>query len=162
LRLVIIGGLAVNYYGYSRETGDLDILASKADKDQWLKMFAGLDYTIYQDGGNFIQLSQPENNAWPVDLMLVEEKTFSPIFHAGQNADLYGIKTTVPSLEHLLALKLHALKNTRANRFLKDYLDVENLVRINKVDIRSKNIRELFSKYGTIDLYEKLSRSLAN
>jgi hypothetical protein len=160
LRFVVIGGLAVNHYGYTRETGDLDFLISKIDQARWLEMLLGFGYTIFQNGESFIQLSQPEDNAWPVDLMLVEEKTFAVIFHDRKDSNLYGINTFVPSLEHLLALKLHALKNTRINRFLRDYLDVENLARINKVDIQSKNIRELFLKYGTLDLYEKISRAL--
>jgi len=82
------------------------------------------------------------------------------MFAAATSADLFGVKTKVPSLEHLIALKLHALKNTRAQRFLKDFLDVENLIRINQLDIKSKTIRDLFEKYGTPDLYEKISRAL--
>jgi hypothetical protein len=97
-----------------------------------------------------------------VDLMLVQEKTFAPILAASREADFFGVKTRVPSLEHLLALKLHSLKNTRMHRFLKDFLDVENLIRINQLDIRSTSVRELFDKYGTPDLYEKISRSLAS
>jgi hypothetical protein len=40
---------------------------------------------------------------------------------------------------------------------LKDFLDVENLVRINRLDIQSENIRRLFEKYATMELYEKMS-----
>jgi predicted nucleotidyltransferase len=162
LRFLVIGGLAVNHFGFSRDTGDLDFFVSQNDRAGWMKMLSDFGYTNYQDGGNFIQYSPPEQNAWPVDLMLVQEKTFAPIFDASQDADLFGVKTRVPSLEHLIALKLHALKNTRMRRFLKDFLDVENLIRINRLDIKSGNIRELFVKYGTMELYEKISRSLAN
>jgi hypothetical protein len=59
----------------------------------------------------------------------------------------------------MLCLKLHALKHARAGRFLKDFLDVENLVKVNKVDWRSNAIRQLFLKYGNIELYEKISRA---
>ena len=162
LRFLVIGGLAVNHYGFSRETGDLDLLVSQPDRAGWLKFFSGLGYKIYNDGGNFIQFSQPEQSAWPVDLMLVQEKTFAPIFGGSQDANFYGIETRVPSLHHLLALKLHALKNTRFHRFLKDFLDVENLMQINRLDVKSESIRELFLKYGTPDLYEKISRTLAD
>jgi len=96
-----------------------------------------------------------------VDLMLVQEKTFAPILEASLEAEFFGVKTRVPRLEHLIALKLHALKNTRMHRFLKDFLDVENLIRINKLDLGSKKVRDLFERYGTQDLYEKISRSLA-
>lgn len=162
LRFLVIGGLAINYYGYSRDTADLDFFVSQTDRTAWLKFLSDLRYTVYHDGGSFIQFTQPHDNAWPVDLMLVKEKTFGVIFNASVDADLYGIKTRVPSLEHLIALKLHALKNTRAHRFLKDFLDVENLIRINRLDIRSENLRNLFAQHGTPDLYEKLSRSLAH
>jgi hypothetical protein len=61
----------------------------------------------------------------------------------------------------LIALKLHALKNGRFERFLKDFLDTENLILINRLDIKSENMRQLFAKYGTMELYDKISRSLA-
>ncbi len=161
LRFLVIGGLAVNHYGYTRDTSDLDFIISQKDRAEWMKLLQDFGYLSHNDGGNFIQYNPPAQNAWPVDLMLVQEKTFAPILAASRDADLFGTKTRVPSLEHLLALKLHALKNTRMSRFLKDFLDVEYLIRINRLDIKSKNIRELFEKYGTPDLYEKISRSLA-
>jgi hypothetical protein len=161
LRFLVIGGLAVNHYGYSRDTSDLDVFISQNDRAAWMELLASLGYTDYTDGGNFIQYTAPARNAWPVDLMQVLERTFAPIFAASQPANFFGVNSLVPSLEHLLALKLHALKNTRMDRFLKDFLDVENLIRINKLEITAANIRELFNKYGTDELYEKVSRSLA-
>lgn len=162
LRFLVIGGLAVNHYGYSRDTSDLDFFISQSDRAEWMKLLHDFGYASHNDGGNFIQYNPPAQNAWPVDLMIVQEKTFSPILIASRDADLFGVKTRVPSLEHLIALKLHALKNTRMSRFLKDFLDVEYLIRINQLDIQSKNIRALFDKYGTPDLYDKISRSLAS
>ena len=94
--------------------------------------------------------------------LLVQEKTFAPILAASREADFFGIMSRVPSLEHLIALKLHALKNTRMSRFLKDFLDVEYLIRLNRLDIQSENNRALFDKYETPDLYEKVSRSRAS
>ena len=162
LRFLVIGGLAINLYGYSRDTADLDFLISQTDRIQWLDLFTRLRYVVFHDGGNFIQLSSTEHTAWPVDLMLVRTETFQPMLDASREVDLYGTNSRIPSLEHLLALKLHVLKNTRMHRFLKDFLDVENLIRINKLDIKSENIRQLFAKYGTLELYEKVSNALAS
>ncbi len=162
LRFLVIGGLAVNHYGYSRETGDLDLFVGHADRDRWLAMFSSFGYAIYHDGGSFIQFAPPEQNAWPVDLMFVQEGTFRPMFEASVEANLYGVPTRVPTLVHLLALKLHALKHTRMHRFLKDYLDVERLIRANQLDIGSEKMRALFAKYGTMELYGQISRSLGS
>lgn len=152
----------MNHFGYSRDTSDLDFFVSQTDREAWMKLLSDFGYADYVDGGNFIQYAPPEQNAWPVDLMLVQEKTFASIFSASQEANLFDVQSRVPSLEHLIALKLHALKHTRLHRFLKDYLDVENLIRVNRLDIKSERLRDLFSKYGTPDLYERISRSLAN
>jgi len=161
LQFLVIGGLAVNLYGYSRDTADLDLLVSAAQKEEWLNLFSTLKYLVYRDGGAFIQFSCEDHAAWPVDLMVVQEKTFAPMFKESREVDMYGIRARIPSLEHLLALKLHALKNTHFERFLKDFLDVENLIRINQLDIKSEKIRQLFEKYGTLELYGKVSRTLA-
>ena len=161
LRYLVIGGLAINHYGYSRDTSDLDFFISLNERPDWMQLLAKFGYANFHDGGNFIQYDAPDKNAWPVDLMLVQEKTFAPILEASLEAEFFGVKTRVPRLEHLIALKLHALKNTRMHRFLKDFLDVENLIRINKLDLGSKKVRDLFERYGTQDLYEKISRSLA-
>ncbi len=161
LRFLVIGGLAVNLYGYSRDTADLDLLIGVSQRGQWLGFFFELGYTVHKDAGVFIQLLPPKQGAWPVDLMLVQEGTFATMFAAGHEEDLYGTRSRIPSLEHLIALKLHALKNGRFERYLKDFLDVENLMLINRLDIKSENMRQLFAKYGTMELYDKISRSLA-
>ncbi len=140
LRFLVIGGLAINFYGYSRETGDLDLLICCDGREQWLRLFSDLNYSVFRDSRSFLQLSPLEQGAWPVDLMLVRQGTFEPMFTAGRDVNLYDVQLRIPSLEHLLMLKLHALKHTRLSRFLKDFLDVEYLIRINKLDIKSENM----------------------
>lgn len=159
LEFLVIGGLAVNFHGYSRDTADLDILIHRDAREQWLSLFSELGYSLHKEEGAFIQLSPPKRGEWPVDLMMVREATFRPMLNYGREVEMYGMRLLIPTLEHLIALKLHALKHTHAGRFLKDFLDVENLIRVNKVDLRSNSVRQLFLKYGNVELYEKVSRA---
>jgi Nucleotidyl transferase AbiEii toxin, Type IV TA system len=161
LQFLVIGGLAVNLHGYSRDTADLDLLVLQTAREQWLRVFFELRYTIYEDKDVFIQLSPPVEGAWPVDLMLVREPTFRRMHSAGIQQEMFGAPLLIPTLEHLLALKLHALTHGHMGRYLKDYLDVENLIRVNRVDLRLENIRQLFQKHGTMELYEKVCRTCA-
>lgn len=161
LRFVVIGGLAVNLHGYSRDTADLDLLISRDERSSWLTVFGELFYGIFRDEDAFLQLSPPLKGAWPVDLMLVSEATFAPMHKAGIEVEMYGERVLIPTLEHLLALKLHALRHGPAERHDKDYLDVKNLVRINRIDLGSERIRQLFEKHGTMELYEQISGSHA-
>jgi hypothetical protein len=157
LPFLVIGGHAVNLYGFARETADLDFLVCSDDRSSWMSLFADLGYQIFSDASNFVQLASDKDAAWPVDLMFVQSATFKPMLDCSRVVEFYGTASRIPTLEHLIALKLHALKNTRSNRFLKDFLDVENLMRINHLDINSESIRRLFEKYATMELYEKMS-----
>jgi predicted nucleotidyltransferase len=161
LRFLVIGGLAVVHYGYSRDTADLDLLIRRDDRERWLRVFLELGYTVDQDRDVFVQLSPPQAGAWPVDLMLVRDPTFNDMLAAAVPVNMFGAEVLVPALEHLLALKVHALKHGHLGRHLKDYLDVENLIRINHLDLNSDPMRRLFEKHGTLELYEKLSRTSA-
>lgn len=161
LQFLVIGGLAVNLHGYARDTADLDLLIRRDARERWLGLFSDLRYSLLMEQGAFIQLSPPRHGEWPVDLMMVRVPTFRPMLRHGKPVDLYGEQMLIPALEHLLALKLHALKHTHAGRFLKDFLDVENLVRVNHLDLRLDKLRQLFLKYGTPELYEKISQACA-
>ncbi|HEY3860759.1 MAG TPA: nucleotidyl transferase AbiEii/AbiGii toxin family protein [Verrucomicrobiae bacterium] len=160
LPFLVIGGHAVNLYGFPRETADLDFLVCSSDRPSWITLFVDLSYHIFNETANFVQLASDKRNAWPIDLMFVRPATFKPMLKASRGMEFYGTSSRVPTLEHLIALKLHAIKNTRGHRFLKDFLDVENLIRVNRLDIKSKNTRRLFEKYGTLNLYEKMSAAL--
>lgn len=162
LDFLVIGGLAVSFYGYSRETADLDLLIRQTDRQPWGELLSGLGYVLEHDGGTFAQFAPPQQGKWPVDLMLVREPTFAPMLAQSRHVDLYGARLRIPSVAHLLALKLHTLKHTRGQRFLKDFLDVEGLVRLNRLDLRSEKVRELFLKYGNLELYEKVVRACSN
>jgi predicted nucleotidyltransferase len=89
--------------------------------------------------------------------MLVNASTFAKMVYEAETDTLEGQIVKLPSLDHLLALKLHALKNARGIRVLKDMDDVANLITNNRIDVRSTQFRELVLKYGTAELYEKLS-----
>ncbi|MGA2863480.1 MAG: hypothetical protein ABSF95_03225 [Verrucomicrobiota bacterium] len=157
LDFLVIGGLAVVFHGYSRDTADLDLLIRREERGPWVELLSRLDYAVHQGRTNFVQLSPPKQGAWPVDLMLVGDATFDAILAAGLEVEMYGARLKIPSLEHLLALKLHALKHGHLKRYGKDLLDVEGLVRVNALDLRSEKMRHIFLRYGTIRIYEQIS-----
>ncbi len=161
LRFLVIGGLAVNMHHFSHDTADLDLLVLKDARDAWLDVFAKLGYEIFQDRGVFLQLTPPVAGAWPVDLMFVPAETFTQTMSAALEVDMFGVRMLIPCLDHLLALKVHALKHGHVGRFGKDLLDVDNLVRINKVDFQSDKFRQCASSMATKNSTEKLFAPVA-
>jgi predicted nucleotidyltransferase len=158
MAFLLIGGFAVIEHGYARLTNDLDLLVCREEAAAWRELLLGLRYRLDHDGGNFQQYSPPEPGAMPVDLMLVAPRTFDGMLAAARPIEVQGASVRLVSLDHLLALKLHALKQARLHRFLQDFQDVLELVRVNKLDLRSPRFRDLFLRYGTADLYDKFLR----
>ena len=72
---LIIGAHAINQYGYSRDTADLDLLVRRGEREAWLKLFTGLGYTVYAERPSFLQLDAPPKFVWPVNLMFVNDQT---------------------------------------------------------------------------------------
>ncbi|MEK7685307.1 MAG: nucleotidyltransferase family protein [Verrucomicrobiota bacterium] len=161
LRFIVIGGHAVMQHGYQRGTEDADILVDKNDRVLWQRIAEGLGYKFHHDGGAFLQYDAPEAAAWDLDIMLVPAETFHRLWAEIQPSQLEGASVAVPSLQHLLALKIHALKHGHGLRVLKDMDDVANLVLANRVDVRSEWFRQLFEKHGNMKLYERIVRILA-
>lgn len=159
IQFLVIGGLAVVFYGYSRDTADIDLLVSGDQVGAWERILARNRYSVWRRAEMFIQFKPVVEGAWPVDLMLVREATFAPMFTASQEVEIFGARVRIPAVEHLLALKLHALRHTHIERFSKDFLDVEGIVRHSSIDLRAPKYRDLFLKYGTLDLYEKICRA---
>jgi hypothetical protein len=55
--------------------------------------------------------------------------------------EIGGGRCRVPSLDHLIALKLHVLKQRLSHRGYKDFMDVLSLVQANQLDVRSDTSR---------------------
>ncbi len=153
---VLIGGFAINHYRVTRQTADVDFLITKEDFDKIVVMLekAGYKKTLLQE--NFIQLQSSRLSLLDVDFMFVDQKTLTKIMNEGEQLKIVGQTFTVPSLDHLIALKLHSIKYNSKIRLTKDLPDIINLVRINEVNIKEKKFKELCLKYGTADIYDKI------
>ncbi len=160
LPFLIIGGMAVIAHGYPRDTFDLDYLVRRADREAWKIVLAAQGYGIAYEHDNFAQFTA-EPGGTDVDLMFVNDSTFDVMFAASAVQNTGTSQARFPSLEHLIALKLHVLKQGLRHRMLKDMDDVVNLLLANRVDLRQENWRQLFEKYGNRDLYERIARAIA-
>jgi hypothetical protein len=148
LRFLIIGGYAVAAHGHTRATFDVDFLVRRDDHDSWFLRIAAAGLKLFGETNAFAQFSQ-EGGGDGLDLMFVDEPTFEQIWQASEERDFGGRRARIPCLDHLLALKLHALKQARPHRTSKDAEDLEILIRRNGLDLSEPRYEQLFLKYGT-------------
>jgi hypothetical protein len=159
LGFLIIGGYAVAAHGHTRATFDVDLLVRRVDHDAWLDRLGASGLKLFGQTRTFAQFSQPHDGDG-LDLMFVEEPTFDQMWQASEEHDFGGIRARVPCLDHLLALKLHALKQSPPHRTAKDAEDVEILLRRHGLNLRDLRYEQLFLKYGNREIYDTFLRLL--
>ena len=161
LRFLIIGGYAVAAHGYVRATFDVDFLAEKDKRENWIKRFGKSGLHPRSSNEVFVQFVAKEGDE-SLDLMFVQLATFDQMWTDSQEKVFGQVRAHVPSLDHLLALKLHALNLSLQHRFSKDAGDVEMLIRKNGVNIDTTHYRTLFLKHANLEIYETFLRILKN
>lgn len=161
LPFLIIGGNAVNAYGYPRTTTDVDLFVRDSDRRKWDELIVPLGYRAHQIQRVFHMYNPIPNNLPPVDLMLVDRGTFDKMEINAAEITLGGAKVRVPSLRHLIALKLHALRTYLPHRYERDLGDVLVLMQVNKVDLAAPEYDEIFQRYATPALITEIERRLA-
>jgi hypothetical protein len=157
LPFLVIGGFAVIAHGYQRTTMDLDLLIRRTHADQWTDALKRIGYDLAYAHQTFARYRS--SRGIDLDVMYVNDETFDGMFAASMPTQFQGVPVKVPSLEHLLALKLHVSKQELRHRRLYDWDDIVTLVVQNKVDLRESRWRAVFEKYGTLELYEKVRRA---
>jgi len=159
LPVLLIGGHAVIAHGHPRNTFDIDFVIEVKDQRAWRGLLEGLGYTLHAETRTFFQMQPSDEQTLPVDVMMVNEPTFAKMLALAKECSALPPDARVVSLEHLLALKCHAIKHGHPGRVEKDVDDVLGLVRANQLDVTSSDWREIFLKYGPPELYEKLRKA---
>jgi hypothetical protein len=156
-KCALIGGFAVNYYKVSRPTADVDFLITKEGFETIAVLLEREGFKKDYEQEVFARLLGETPFVMDVDFMFVDRDTLDKIIRDGKQVSIAGQDFIVPSLNHLIALKLHAIKYNPKGREYKDLIDIVELIRVNKVDVKDAAFRNLCLKYGTEALYNKLS-----
>ncbi len=153
---VLIGGFALNYYKVSRSTADIDFLITKEDFGKILILLEEKGFKKDYEQEVFARLSGEKPLLMDVDFMFVDKDTLGKIIKEGKTISIAGENFIVPCLNHLIALKLHAIKYNPKIREYRDLADIMELIRINKIDVKDTEFKNLCLKYGTEELYNKI------
>ncbi len=157
---VLIGGFAVNHYKVSRQTADLDFLIMAEDFKKIVKLLEAEGYEENYSQEVFSRLITNSDYLLDLDFMFVDGETLSKIIKKGKEIEIAGQKFIVPSLDHLIALKLHSIKHNPGLRKEKDLSDIIELIKANEVDIGSNDFKDICLKYGTRELYEEILKKV--
>ena len=110
LPFLLIGGHALILIGFARNTVDIDLLVPTFRRPAWLDLMRELGFRFYHGAGAFAQFEPEDKGVTSVDLMFVDDHTWSSLSEAPITKAIAGHDVQLPRPEHLVALKLHAAK----------------------------------------------------
>lgn len=154
--VVLIGGQALSAHGYQRMTLDVDFLITESDFNSLRDPLCEAGYREVVRTNVAAKFSSDSEDLIDIDFMFVDPQTFKKIKEEGKEESYEGRTFRVPKLEHLIALKLHAIKQQPKVRELKDLSDIVELIRRNPVDVTAGPFKSLCLEFGTPELYRKI------
>lgn len=149
---ILIGGFAVNFHGYTRNTLDVDfmIVADQVDTVRRTMVQAGFTNVAVQDNVAFF--SAP-GSSLRIDFLSVTRDTMRKLLANASLAKVQGFEVKVPALRDLIAMKIFALSQDVPRRMGKDLPDIAYLSVLHNLDLET-DIRPLCNKFGTPGVYD--------
>ncbi|HYR58351.1 MAG TPA: nucleotidyl transferase AbiEii/AbiGii toxin family protein [Chthoniobacteraceae bacterium] len=155
-RLLLIGGNALLAFGSDRMTLDCDCAVIAADEQLVAGALAPLGYWFKERFSTFARYTHLGGRRPVVDVMLLDPATFEKLRSESEEIVLSGVKLRAPKPLHIVALKLHALKQ-QPERVVKDWPDICFLLRASQWTREELNV--IAERYGSSESLEMLRKA---
>lgn len=156
IRYAVAGGLAIHAWGRSRTTQDIDFAVDGIAQDLVIRFAEAIGYTTLHSSDGYSNHEHPDEAFGRVDLLYLYGATADRVFSEAARLLIAGeAKAPVPKPEHLIAMKVHAIKNT-PRRVSIDVPDIEYLLTLPGID-RSA-VRDYFERAGLLRIYDVIEK----
>lgn len=151
----VIGGVALAAYGVFRQTLDLDFVVDAEAQDDLVEFMESLGYrTLYRSSG-YSNHAHGDAERGRVDFVYVRGPTSEKLFRDVRRLEgPNGTSIPVPRPEHLIAMKLVAIKND-PTRELQDLADIRGLME--RPDVDRGFVRAELERHGLMDRFDELT-----
>jgi predicted nucleotidyltransferase len=153
----VVGALALHAYGFSRSTNDVDLLVGSAAQDTLVGFLEKNGFETLHRSSGFSNHLHPDRSIGRLDVIYVDDKTQQMILAGARKSTIAGVTVAVPKPEHLVAMKVHAMKNDPQRTF-QDMADIRYLAGLPGVDVHE--IRRYFEDAGLMERFHEIERSL--
>ena len=158
LRYALIGGLALAAYGHPRSTLDLDLVVDLEDQAEIIAFMERLGFETLHRSPGYSNHSHEQADLGRVDFVYVSGTTSDQIFGATTPMPgPGGLRIPVPKAEHLIAMKVLAMKNDPGRTF-QELADIRNLIL--DPGVERHIVQQYFEKHSLRDRWDELEASL--
>jgi hypothetical protein len=156
IRYAVIGGLALQAWGHTRFTRDVDLVVERHARERVVAFAESLGYETLHVSEGYSNHVHGQADLGRVDFMYVDADTAEKLFPETTTRPIVGdFAAPVPAPEHLLAMKAMAMKNS-PQRVLIDSPDVQFLLRLPGVDRAA--VRDYFARHGLLELFDAIQK----
>lgn len=154
----VIGGVALAAYGHPRMTLDLDLVTDGAAQDAVVAFMSSRGFATLHRSTGYSNHRHPDGRHGRVDFMYVRGETARRVFAGVRQMPGPGGRTvTVPRPEHLIAMRVQAMRDA-PERTWQDMADIGYLLTLDGVD--RDEVRGYFEKNGLGERWRELERLL--
>ena len=155
IRYGLAGGQALRAWGHSRATYDVDFVVDGQARLRVITRAQSIGYVTTFVSEGYSNHHHPSASVGHVDFIYVYGRTAEAIFDASTSRGTVGVDLPVASPEHLIAMKVRAMKN-RPMRVLIDAPDIAFLLSLPQID--RERAREYFAQHGLLQIYEQMEK----
>jgi hypothetical protein len=157
-RSAVIGGVALAAYGHPRMTLDLDLVTEASAQDAVVTFMESRGFRTLHRSTGYSNHRHADAALGRVDFMYVRGRTSELLFASTRELPgPGGVEIVVPKPEHLIAMKVQAIKEA-PERTWQDLADIGFLLRLQGVD--RAEAEGYFERAGLLERWHELSRAL--
>jgi len=158
VQCLVVGGFAVNHYGYTRNTLDVDFMIAADQIAAVRPIMEKAGFTSFSISDTVAFFAKP-GSTLRVDFLRVDAATMRTLSADTGPIMLSGHSLRVPSLKNLLAMKLFAMANAPARRLDKDLPDVAYLCVLNDLSLED-DLLPLCRRYASDGIYRLVQQKV--
>lgn len=156
IRYAVAGGLAIHAWGRSRTTQDIDFAVEASAQRRVIAFAESIGYQTFHVSEGYSNHEHPDEAFGRVDLLYLYGTTADRVFEASAPLLIAGAtQAPVPKPEHLIAMKVQAIKNA-PRRVSIDVPDIEYLLTLPGVD--RITVRDYFDRAGLLRIFDVLEK----
>jgi hypothetical protein len=154
----VVGGVAIAAYGLPRTTVDLDLAVESRAQDDLILFLESRGYQTLHRSTGYSNHKHPDPDWDQLDFIYVKDETSRQLF-AGCRIlpGPGGRRMPVPQPEHLVAMKVAAMKNDPGRTF-QEMTDIRFLLQLPGVD--RAMAASYFERHGLRDRLDEIERTL--
>lgn len=156
-RYCVVGGLAMQAWGHSRFTKDVDLAVARSDQARVIAFAESIGYESFFVSAGFSNHDHRDPRYGRIDFMYPDDLTAARMFEASvRRLVVGGLEAPVASAQHLAMMKGLAMKENPA-RIPYEAEDVSHLLRLPEVDHSA--VRDYYAKIGMLELFNVIEKA---